>query len=238
MIIFDYAGTLLTIDVHNGLRGMKSVMTYVVKNPRNLTAEQVHDVKNSLYAQVCIPARKIGVEIQKQSFDKLLFEFLNLEFSIGYAELERIYWENSSQVSKTPNIEKLLAYLRENNIRSGVLSNLKYSGSALRERINKNLPDNDFEFILSTCDYIMRKPNPLIFELALRKSGLMADEVWFCGDTIDYDVVGAKNVGIFPVWYKEVTTIESQERSTTQSANTCLNIYNWDELISFLEKVR
>ena len=45
-----------------------------------------------------------------------------------------------------------------------------------------------------SCEYVFRKPNPLLFELALKKAGLPASDVWFCGDNmtarIDEDVLG------------------------------------------------
>jgi len=31
---------------------------------------------------------------------------------------------------------------------------------------------------------MFRKPNPMLFELALKKAGLNAGDVWFCGNNI------------------------------------------------------
>lgn len=44
------------------------------------------------------------------------------------------------------------------------------------------------------------KPNKEIFELALEKTGLSADEVLHIGDSLSCDIEGAKNAGIDVVW--------------------------------------
>lgn len=101
------------------------------------------------------------------------------------------------------NADKMLDYINDRDIRSGVISNIGWSGSALTERINRLLPKNKFEFIIASSDYMFRKPSPMIFELALKKAGLNASDVWFCGDNIKADIEGSAGVGIFPVWYEK-----------------------------------
>ena len=46
------------------------------------------------------------------------------------------------------------------------------------------LASNKFESIIASSDYMFRKPNPMLFELALKKAGLNAGDVWFCGNNI------------------------------------------------------
>jgi HAD superfamily hydrolase (TIGR01549 family) len=46
----------------------------------------------------------------------------------------------------------------------------------------------------------LNKPDPEIFHLALRKTGLKASEVIHVGDSIDDDIKGAKAAGITPVF--------------------------------------
>lgn len=102
---------------------------------------------------------------------------------------------------------------------------------AVAERINKLLPDNHFEFIIATSEYMFRKPNKRIFELALEKADLKPEEVWYVGDQIKADVEGAKNAGIFPVWYtgaldfyQDVTEVDT------------LTVHHFSELQNFCEK--
>ena len=45
------------------------------------------------------------------------------------------------------------------------------------------------------------KPRNELFELALKKTGLSADEVLHIGDSLSSDIKGAQNVGIASCWY-------------------------------------
>ena len=81
-----------------------------------------------------------------------------------------------------------------------------------------------------------------MFDIALQKSGLTADKVWYCGDSIETDVQGAKNVGMFPVLY-EGTTDDGTNPFPHQNDNLkvdfeYLHITDWTELIDVLEQKR
>ena len=40
-----------------------------------------------------------------------------------------------------------------------------------------------------------------VFRIAVQKMGLQPADVWFVGDKLEYDVRGALDSGLFPVWY-------------------------------------
>ena len=127
----------------------------------------------------------------------------------------------------------------DNAIRSGVISNIGFSGHALKNRINRLLPDNRFEFIIASSEYMVRKPNPLIFRLALSKANLSADEVCYCGDNTENDVMGAYGAGIFPVWYHSLIQNDWRDE-TLDKKPECEHLYinDWLELIDVLEGLR
>jgi len=135
-----------------------------------------------------------------------------------------------------PNIEALVAYLYENGIRTGVISNIGFSGQALKSRIDHYIPENHFEFIIASSEYMIRKPHPMIFELALRKADLPANDAWHCGDSVFADIEGAAGVGIFPVWY-ENTTIENPFPSDKKPDCAHLHIQDWSDLIAMLGRI-
>jgi putative hydrolase of the HAD superfamily len=243
MILFDYGGTIICEPGFSTLNAKAAALRYAVKNPRNLTPEQIDRFADELYEKYTKPVRAAGGEITLASFLRLLFEYLQIEFSVPYEELEIIYHDGISPSKNTPNIEAALNYLRENDIRSAVLSNNSFSGKALTTRINRLLPDNDFEFIISSSDYLIRKPDKMIFELALRKADLPPEDVWFCGDSVYSDANGSHSAGIFPVWYEDLTNaaqfseeILIRERSENEHPEfEHLHIHDWLELVAVLE---
>lgn len=239
MIIFDYGHTLLYEPGWDPVRGNAELLKYVTKNPNNYTLEDVRKVAEVIFGQHIESIRKIGYDVGGQVGDKVLYEYLGIEFSLTPLEMETVFWNGASMGATMPEADKMLDYLNKNGIRSAVISNLLWSGAALSERLNKLLPMNQFEFVMTSSDYIMRKPNRILFDIALRKSGLCADEIWYCGDNPQADIEGASQVGMFPVWYDNNTEKEYKDRSA-EHVPKCehLHIYEWEEMIDLLEKIK
>ena len=85
---------------------------------------------------------------------------------------------------------------------------------------------------------MIRKPDPQLFEIALLKAGLSPERVWFCGDSFSADVVGARNAGIFPVWYEEETVARSPSNPDCPAEPSdefpFLHVRSWREFTDIL----
>lgn len=236
MILFDYGHTLLCEPDFNFLRGEEALFKYVKCNKNNLTPKQVTDFSQELFEKIGT-VRELDLELHELQFQRFLYEYLEIELSIPFPEAEKIFWDGTSAGALMPNADIMLDYINASGIRSGIISNIGWSGMALAERVNRLLPRNQFEFIITSSEYMFRKPNPLLFELALKKAGLSAEDVWFCGDNIKADVEGSAAVGIFPVWYED-EIMENPWRAQNKGIALCckhLHIHDWNELIAFLE---
>ena len=135
---------------------------------------------------------------------------------------------NEAKFDGVEGIASFLESLHQNNIRTGVLSNISYAGTVVQDRINRLLPNHHFEFIIATSEYMYRKPHKRIFDLILSKSGLSADEVWYIGDQYECDIAGAKSAGIFPVWYLGAIDMPYEDKEDV------LKIADWKELQTML----
>lgn len=238
MILFDYGHTLLYEQDFSFLRGEQEVFKYITENPHNITPEQSNDFASKLFEDFD-RARQLGFEIHEWQALRTQYERLGLKFSLPMDELETVMWDVVSVGSRMPKVERMLAFLKESGIRSGVISNIGWSGIALERRINRLLPENEFEFIVASSEYGIRKPNPLLFEIALEKAGLSASDVWYCGDNIKADVYGAHGAGIFPVLYT-CETVERSEWTAHQETDPkfdfeFLHIHDWDEMVDVLK---
>lgn len=67
---------------------------------------------------------------------------MNIELSVSLEEAESIIWNGVSEGDIMPNANKILDYLNKNDIRSGVISNMCWSGKSLKDRLNRLLPNN------------------------------------------------------------------------------------------------
>ena len=227
MIIFDAGKTLLDyLDIHT-LRGVREYSKYITENPQNLTPEDIDREVNTIF-ETFEASRKALFEVHEQTVLKLAFDLLGLKFSIGVEEIEGIIWENDATIVGVKNADKLLAYLNREGIRTAVISNLDFSGKLLESRLNQVYPHNRFEFVIASSDYGLRKPRTELFRVGIQKTGLLPEEIWYVGDKVRVDVLGAKNAGMVPVLYK------SQYNTYAEIPEDVLSITDYTELMAIL----
>lgn len=237
MIIFDYGQTLLHDRGWDNLRGRMELFKHIKKNPLNVTAEEFNKTFDMVYDRVMELEKREGCDISSEVADKTAAALLNIEFDITPLELQIVFWNAASKGGVMPGADKMLDFLNEKGIRTGVISNLHWSGEALKNRFARLLPNNRFEFIITSCDFMFRKPSRVLFDIALNKAGLHPEKVWFCGDSQTADVEGASSAGIFPVWYdNDLSDLDTKERSYTPRCEH-LHINNWSEMIKILDKL-
>ena len=210
MILFDAGKTLIDYPPKAENTGMsylstvdavRMLMPYVVSNPHRYDAETITTRSNELFEKYR-DCRKALYEIKDQVILKTLFDLLEMKFSISIEEIERIIWNHSADIIPVDGTAALLDELNEMGIRTAVISNLDFSGYLLEERLNGLLPNNRFEFVIASSDYGIRKPKPLLFEVGIRKSGLLPQDIWYIGDKYSVDVLGSASVGMTPVLFR------------------------------------
>lgn len=239
MIIFDYGYTILYEPNANAENGNRAIYKYIKDNPDNVGFEVFNKACLEMFAE--IKAKRGTLEIHEHHFLRLLCDYLNITISVSADEAERIMWNGISEGAVMPYVPEMIDYLNKNGIRTAVISNICFSGTALAERINRLLPCNKFEFVLASSEYIFKKPHSLMFEIALKKAGLTADKVWFCGDSIFCDVNGAHKCGMFPVLYEGSTAEENpsiRDNIDMEITFDHLHIHHWRELITVLEQFK
>lgn len=234
MILFDYGQTLLGERDFDPVRGNAELLRYAVKNPHGCTLEDVRRAVDVVYGQHAGAVRTLGYEIPAQIVDRTLYAWLGIEFSLTPLEMEMVFWDAAAPAVVMPGADEMLRALQARGIRTGVISNLAWSGAALTQRLQRLLPENQFEFVLTSSDYFLRKPNRLLFEIALQKSELSAQDVWFCGDNPQADVEGAAAAGLFPVWYTPAAAGRDVPQTMPQCAH--LRIQSWDALLEALDR--
>ncbi len=239
MILFDYGFTLLSEPDTDFLRAEEAVYPYIRDNPLGKTPAELCEAGLEIFRQLK-HCRHMGFEISEMQMMRCKYEAYGITFRIPMEEVENILWDHASAGACMPGIRALLAQLRKQGIRTGVISNLGWTGAALSRRIRRLLPEHAFEFVLVSSEYGLRKPHPAMFRIALQKAGLSAEKVWFCGDSMAADIFGAHGAGMFPVLYEG--TAENGERSPYLAKNremeadfALLHIHHWQELADVLK---
>ncbi|MBQ8823333.1 MAG: HAD-IA family hydrolase [Lachnospiraceae bacterium] len=241
MILFDYGRTLLYQPGFNTTNGNKAIYPYISENPRNISFEEYDKTITDLFAKIKAE-RGPALEIHEHNFLKMAWDYMGISMSVPLEEAEKIIMNGISKGGVMPHAGEMLDYLNAKGIRMGVISNICFSGNVLKDLFDRLLPGNRFEFVLVSSDYLFKKPDSLMFEVALQKAGLSADKVWYCGDSIEADMYGAKSVGMFPVLY-EGTTPDHEDPFAGQNDGKevdfeHLHIHDWRELIAVLEGMK
>ncbi len=93
---------------------------------------------------------------------------------------------------------ELLEQLAGKGYRLGVISN---NDGKCKEKCEQLGIAKYFEVIVDSGVEAVRKPAPEIFEIALERMGVAAREAAHTGDMYGSDVLGARDIGIIPVWF-------------------------------------
>jgi putative hydrolase of the HAD superfamily len=140
-------------------------------------------------------------------------------------ELEDILWTATASLSPMPGVAQALLGLRNLGLRIGCISNAVFSGPVLDSELERH--GLAVDFVISSADLGIRKPNPAVFTAGLARIGSSASATWFVGDSWTADVCGAAGAGIFPVW---LTQLEEAPSPAPQ----CARVTSWSEIVDLV----
>lgn len=107
---------------------------------------------------------------------------------------ELSFYYDKERVTNTPRpfLKETMASLHGMGIRLGVISNI-ISTTLVPYCLKEYGIDEYMECTVMSSNVRIRKPDPRIFEVALKEMGVTAAEAGYVGDTISRDVLGARN---------------------------------------------
>jgi putative hydrolase of the HAD superfamily len=112
------------------------------------------------------------------------------------AEEVRIVFEQASSYALFPDVLPVLATLHARNLTLGIISDWGISlGLILRHHDLIQY----FKFAVVSAAVRLAKPDPELFQTALRRADSIADYTLHVGDSYPLDVLGARAAGITPV---------------------------------------
>jgi len=161
-----------------------------------LKSEEVKEIRDSLISQ----ESKLVYQLSK------LRELTLVELAVrsGYTKEEseimasesfKIFYAGRNDVILYEGVEEVLESLKQKYV-LGVITN----GNADTKKIGI---DHYFDFNISASDINAGKPEPIIFEEALRQSGFRAEEICHVGDHPVNDVGGSSDFGMKSIWFNE-----------------------------------
>ena len=110
-----------------------------------------------------------------------------------YAEAVYLFYFSPGAWKAFDDVLPMLDALTERGLRLGLISNWDSSLAAVIEGLDMT---HYFETIIASADVAMHKPNHEIFDLALDRFGIEANEAMHVGDHLHADAIGANDAGL------------------------------------------
>jgi len=228
-IIFDFGGTILQSDVWDDINGNREILKLAKSNIYNFNEFDVQNRVIQLLDFYNSTRNTTSLEVPISCFQRTLYDGMNITFDNSWEELELLFYKSATNYKTTNCIENLLKHFEINKIRMGILSNSMFSSKTISGDLENLGIRSYFDFVVTSAEYGIRKPNKLLFEIVIKKMKLEPHEIWFIGDSINEDVIGSSNAGMFPVWYNVKSICKKNEID-------CLEINSWDELEQIIFK--
>jgi putative hydrolase of the HAD superfamily len=230
-VLFDLWGTLIYTDLFDLKKGNAAVLERA-ENRSGATLEELQAMCEKVISSVEPWEGKSRIEFSEQCLLRILSDSFGLRFRQSPAELEWIFWSNGMTIKLMDGAASALAGLRGLGIRSCVVSNSSFTAATIEKELARLGILGYFDFVASSADYGVRKPDGILFDVALRRLGVPPGEAWFIGDNILYDVEGPWDRGIFPVLYdmKGETAKDIPARITEYQV-----ISHWGEFLALIE---
>ena len=125
------------------------------------------------------------------------------EFALN---LESIYWDVFlSEMQWHPGAKEFIENAIDRGLKICIITDLT-AQIQLQKCLHLGL-QNLIHFVVSSEEAGVEKPNPFIFELALQKLNLNANEVIMIGDSAEKDMLGADNLNIKSFLIKDNTIL-------------------------------
>ena len=145
--------------------------------------------------------------------------------------MQREYKINQQKLQMSNITINILKLARKNNVKLGIITNgpsehqwAKIKALGIESWI-------DSENIIVSGDYGVNKPDVRIFEIMKEKLQLPNDSLYYIGDSIENDIVGANNSGWKAIW------INRYKRKSPENVNVYKIAENNIELFEIIKKI-
>ena len=238
MVLFDYGNTLIYEPGWDNHGSVKALYSLIESNPYSVTEEELDTFILTLFEDIRV-LRGDLIEIHEYPFLRYVLEYFDLKLSVPFPEAEWIMWNGMSKGKEMPGAAEMLKALDKMGIRTGVISNLCWSGETLKRRLKSIFPEHEFEFVMTSSEYIFRKPERHIFELALRKAKLEVCDVWYAGNSLVCDVKGAHDAGMYAVHIDDevINAGFEKENDAVKADFEYMHVRTWDEFVEIVREM-
>jgi len=221
-IFFDLDHTLWDFERNSALTFQK------------IFAEVEIDINLSKFLEVYVPVnlafwklyREDKIKKPELRFQRLKTTFDAIHYDIKDGVIDILSTEYITNLASynnlLPHTIEILDYLKP-KYKLHIITN-GFEEVQTKKLVNSNILDY-FDQVINSEMAGVKKPNPEIFELALKKANTAADKSLMVGDNIEADILGAKAVGLHALHFNAHNDPEHEH---------CVTIHNLREIKNYL----
>jgi putative hydrolase of the HAD superfamily len=128
-------------------------------------------------------------------------------------DYEKEYWKFFNKVVKLySNTIYTLDYLKSLGIKIALVTNSDGEKPIKLNRIKHSGLENYFDYIITSDDTKLNKPDPAVWNLLIKESGIDPKECMMVGDHPDIDLASPKKLGMITVWTKQHISFSLKHR--------------------------
>jgi putative hydrolase of the HAD superfamily len=201
-ILLDYGGTLVEETGYDAQAGNEALLKLAAYRPPNLTIDDVLKRVRTVSEQVVARRSELRIETPWPALTRLIHDFLCVRFDLPWPELELAFWKASVTTRAMPGAREALHEFHRCGIPMAVVSNCSFGADVVRYELEQHGLAKHLAFVMVSAEYVVRKPDPLLFGTAAARLGLAPEDIWFVGDRLDTDMAGAAAAHMKPVWLR------------------------------------
>lgn len=226
-LLLDYGGTLVEEVRYDIQAGNEWLLAHASSRPADVTLEDVLKRASRITRDVAGRRDHVHLETPWPALTRLIHDVFGIRFDAPMSELEMGFWRAAVETEPMPGARSALAQLHQSGVAMAAVCNTCFAEEVIRYELGKHGLAHHLQFVMVSADYAVRKPNALLFEIAAARLGIPPSDIWFMGDRLDTDIVGAKAAGMTAVWF-------NPNKRPDPSCSADFTVADWDTFMQYL----
>ena len=203
-ILFDWAYTLVDLVNEDDRAAFLELMNFLKKKDVELPEfELIFSEYQDLFYGLIKESRQTHREVNFETVLRYLFFKYGIEVDgrATWKEILIVYYKVIHRVRLVyPEVVSTLNTLADSGVRMAIISNTTNPEFIKEKELCQTGLSTYFEFAIFSSSTPYRKPHPSIFNAAISRLNMEAENILFVGDDLKMDVMGAQSVGMSTAW--------------------------------------
>lgn len=215
-VVFDLDNTLVDF-MRMKIRSIEEAIPAMIDAGLDITPDYARKLIDEIYKEQGIEYQQVFDEFLRRVLQKVNYKIL----SAGIVAYRRA---REASLIPYPHVYSTLNQLLKLGIKMGVLSDAPSKEAWLRlAYLNFH---HIFDEVVTFDETGVRKPNPIPFEMILKKLNVNANEALMVGDWAERDVVGAAKVGMKTAFARYGDTFNTEHHNADYDLNDIRELFD------------